>query len=511
MRYKSILLIGIMLLMSCIFVQADIAVPETIKIGLKYGSTAVKSVNLKNNNGFRIGTESGKQVAVLDETNIMVEKAQINNEETYLIIEKGGFLDYNSALTYTEENKNDMIYYEDNVFYAAREKIMNHTDANNLLWEIRQTNPSAYMIEPNQKRIRISDQKSGQTKLVFSEQTGENLEIASKNGGTLLIDSVEYRGSVIFIRQDASDMTVISKVSMNEYLYSVTPSEIPAGSGLEALKAQAVCARTYAVQNSGRHASMGFSLCDSQHCQVYKGVSWEKDSTTQAVNETNKQVLTYDGKIITAVYSASCGGRTEDVENVWGSPYPYLKSVEDPYCKDVSWELPLDFSTINQTLLAKGYDFGNLQSLEILERTPTGRVLKIQITGDKMTKVFEREQARTILNLKSQFYDIVPQNTFRILTASGFLYWNLGGREKLDANGITKIEGNAVTVLTVENGEVVPKTLPTVSESFVIKGEGNGHGVGMCQNGAIGLAEHGYSYEQILKHYYTGVEITTGK
>ena len=210
MRYKSILLIGIMLLMSCIFVQADIAVPETIKIGLKYGSTAVKSVNLKNNNGFRIGTESGKQVAVLDETNIMVEKAQINNEETYLIIEKGGFLDYNSALTYTEENKNDMIYYEDNVFYAAREKIMNHTDANNLLWEIRQTNPSAYMIEPNQKRIRISDQKSGQTKLVFSEQTGENLEIASKNGGTLLIDSVEYRGSVIFIRQDASDMTVIS-------------------------------------------------------------------------------------------------------------------------------------------------------------------------------------------------------------------------------------------------------------------------------------------------------------
>ena len=105
---------------------------------------------------------------------------------------------------------------------------------------------------------------------------------------------------------------------------------------------------------------MGFSLCDSQHCQVYKGVSWEKDSTTQAVNETNKQVLTYDGKIITAVYSASCGGRTEDVENVWGSPYPYLKSVEDPYCKDVSWELPLDFSTINQTLLAKGYDFGKM-------------------------------------------------------------------------------------------------------------------------------------------------------
>lgn len=511
MKYKSIFLIVITLFLSCVLVQADIEVSDTVKIGLKYGSTAVKSVNLKNNNGFRIGTESGKQIAVLEETNLVVEKAQINNEETYLIIEKGGFSDYDSALLYIEEKKNDIIYYEDNVFYAAREKIMNYNDANNLLWEIRQTNATAYMIEPNRKRIRISDQKSGQTKLVFSEQTGENLEIASKNGGTLLIDSTEYRGSAVFIRQDASDMTVISKVGMNEYLYSVTPSEIPSGSGLEALKTQAVCARTYAVQNNGRHASMGFSLCDSQHCQVYSGISREKDSTTRAVNETDKQVLTYDGKIITAVYSASCGGRTEDVENVWGSPYPYLKSVEDSYCKDVSWELPLDFSALNQTLLSKGYDFGNLQSLEILERTPTGRVLKLQITGDKMTKVFEREQARTILNLKSQFYDIVPQNTFRILTANGFLYWNLNGRDKIDVNGITKIEENTVTVLTVENGQAVAKTFPTVSESFVIKGEGNGHGVGMCQNGAIGLADHGYSYEQILKHYYTGVEITTGK
>lgn len=511
MRYKSILLIIFMLLMSCIFVQADINVPETIKIGLKYGNTAVKAVSLKNNNGFQVHTESGKQIAVLDETSIVVEKAQMNNEETYLIIEKGGFSDYIGALTYIEQNKNDVVYYEDNVFYAAREKIMNYTDANNLLWEVHQTNPAAYMIEPNSKRIRISDSKSGQTKLVFSEQTGENLEIASKNGGSLFIDSTEYRGSVVFIRQDASDMTVISKVSMNEYLYSVTPSEIPAGSGLEALKAQAVCARTYAVQNSSRHASMGFSLCDSQHCQVYKGVSWEKERTNQAVNETDKQVITYDGKIITAVYSASCGGRTEDVENVWSSPYPYLKSTEDPYCKNISWEQPLDFAAINQTLAAKGYDFGNLKSLEILERTPTGRVLKLQISGDKMTKVFEREQARTILNLKSQFYDIVPQNTFRILTANGFLYWNLGGRDIAHAGGISKIEGNTVTVLTMENGKAVTKTLPTAAGSFVIKGEGNGHGVGMCQNGAIGLAEHGYTCEQILKHYYSGVELTTGK
>lgn len=511
MKYKIILFIMIMMLLPCFFVQADITVPETIKIGLKYGGTAVKSVSLKNNNGFRISTESGKQVAVLDETGILVEKAQINQEESYLIIEKGGYSDYSSALAEAEKNKNDIVYYEDNVFYIAREKIMNYSDANNLLWEIHQINASAYLVNPNAKRIRISDLKSGETKLVFSEQTGENLEIASKNGGTLLMDTTEYRGSIVFIRQDTSDMTVISRVSMNEYLYSVTPSEIPAGSGLEALKAQAVCARTYAVQNNNRHASMGFSLCNSQHCQVYKGVSWEKEKTTQAVEDTNQQVLTYDGKIITAVYSASCGGKTEDVQNVWGTPYPYLKSVDDPYCKDVHWEVPLDFSAISQTLLAKGYDFGNLQSIEILERTATGRVLKVQITGDKMTKVFEREQARTIFNLKSQFYDIVPQNTFRILTTQGFLHWNIKGREMRSMEGLRKIEGDTVTVLTVEDGKVVSKTLPTASGSFVITGEGNGHGVGMCQNGAIGLAENGYSYEQILKHYYTGVEITTGE
>ena len=172
--------------------------------------------------------------------------------------------------------------------------------------------------------------------------------------------------------------------------------------------------------------------------------------------------------------------------------------------------MPLDFAGIGQTLQSKGYDFGNLKSIEVIERTPTGRVLKLQISGDKMTKVFEREQARTIFNLKSQFYDIVPQNSLPVLTSAGMFYWSLIGREKIDRDGLSKIEGDTVTVLTYEDGKEERKVLPTASESFVIKGEGYGHGVGMCQNGAIGLADHGYSCEQILKHYFTGVEITTG-
>ncbi len=510
MKWRIIFLVFAMLMTSCFATQAGIDVPQTVKIGLKYGSTAVESFSLKNSNGFSIHTEDKKQIAQVDQTSLTVEKARSNGTETYLVVEKGGFLEYSEALMYAENLKNTVVYYEDGVFYAVREHLATAEEANKALQECKETNEDAYILDPNDKRIRIVDTKTGETVLIFSGQTGENLEISSKKEETLFLDTVEYRGSVVVIRQSSSDMTVISKVGMNEYLYSVTPSEIPANSGIEALKTQAVCARTYAVENISRHASMGFSLCNSQHCQVYKGVSWEHKSTNRAVDDTDKQVLTYNGKIITAVYSASCGGITEDVQYVWGSPYPYLKSVKDPYCKEVHWEVPLNLSDIKAKLASKGYDFGEIQSVEITEKTPAGRVLKLQVTGSKMTKVFERETARTILGFKSQFYDIVSQNTCRILTGSGYLYWNLSGRKIATATGVSDITGTSVRILTAENGQATVKNLPIFSDEFVIKGQGNGHGVGMCQNGAMGLAENGYTYEQILKHYYTGVEITTG-
>ncbi len=509
MKYNAVILTLLLVILSYANIQAGVTVSEKVKIGIKYDSTAVKSVSLKSADGFFVSIEDGEDLVSLSETNLTVEKAQVNDKETYMVVVKGGFEDYQAADTYAQNNGDLTVYYEDSVYYAVREKIMTEGDAKKLLEEIAIEN--AYFLSPNEKRIRIGNPKNGKTLMVFSGQNGEQLEISANAKGNLFLDSTEYRGSLVFVRQSGSDMTVISKLGMDEYLYSVTPSEIPASSGMEALKTQAVCARTYATENSNRHSSMGFQLCNSQHCQMYKGVSSEHKNTNQAVDATHGEVLTYNGKIITAVYSASCGGETESVENVWGTPYPYLKGVKDPYCKEIQWETSLDFASIAKSLQAKGYDFGAIRSIEITEKTSTGRVLQLKITGEKQTKTFGKEQARTILGLRSQMYDIVPQNAFRILTAGGFLYWNLSGREIINETGLSKIEGNTITVLTAENGETVKKQIPTISESFVIKGRGNGHGVGMCQNGAMGLAEHGYSYEEILKHYYTGVEITTGE
>ncbi len=510
MKYKIILLIFIVFFTSCLGIQAGVNVPQTVKIGLKYGSSAVDSFLLKNDNGFRIKIDGGEELTVLDQKNIKIEKAYFNGAETYLVIEKGNFKDYSEALSYTKENKNTVVFYEDGVFSAVWEKIVDLKEAEQIQLKAKERNEKAYVEDPNDKRIRIVDQRTDDTLLIFNGQEGECLEIASKDGGTLILDTTEYRGSVLVERQQDSDMTVISKISMNEYLYSVTPSEMPASSGIEALKAQAVCARTYAVENINRHSAMGFSLCNSQHCQVYKGVSWEHARTNQAVEETDGQVLSYNGKIITAVYSASCGGVTEDVQYVWGSPYPYLKSVKDPYCKEIAWEVPLNLKSIQETLLSKGYDFGEITSIEVTERTPAGRVWKLKISGTKMTKVFEREQTRTILGLKSQFYDIVPQSSFRLLTSAGYLYQNLAGMKLLTSNGAITIKNSTIPVLTAQNGEPILKQMSLLSDQFVIKGEGNGHGVGMCQNGAMGLADNGYNYDEILKHYYNGVEITTG-
>ncbi len=136
-----------------------------------------------------------------------------------------------------------------------------------------------------------------------------------------------YRGTIHIINNDG-DLTVINDVGIEDYVKGVTPAEMPSSWNLEALKAQAIAVRSYAIANLGKHAKDGFDLVDTVQDQVYNGVLSETPATNQAVEETEGLVLTYDNKIISTMYSASAGGQTKSALEAWGNDIPYLQSVK---------------------------------------------------------------------------------------------------------------------------------------------------------------------------------------
>ncbi len=265
----------------------------------------------------------------------------------------------------------------------------------------------------------------------------------------------------------------IEEVKLDDYLYGVVSSEMPASFEEEALKAQAVVARTYTIykiQNSGgKHE--GADICDNSACcqawiskddrlakweEASRQSNWEK--IVQAVNSTQGKMITYEGKPINAFFHSNSGGKTETTLNVWGgSGYPYLQAVatagEDAYSQ-YSSEANFSKQEFIDKIKAKhsdfSIDFSAQDCIKVLEYTDGDRVKTIQIGNLQLSGV----EVRTLLNLRS-------------------------------ANFTVTIEADNITFKVV----------------------GYGHGVGMSQTGADSMAKQGSNYEEIIKHFYTGVEI----
>lgn len=224
----------------------------------------------------------------------------------------------------------------------------------------------------------------------------------------------------------------------------------------EALKAQAIAARTYALfEREKQRSNPIFDLGDSpDKWQIYKGVSSESPSTYAAVDSTAGQILTYKNSIILSVFHACSGGHTENVEDVWGNSLPYLRAVQD-YDQNISecnWVRNFSSAEISQRIP----EVGNVKEMLPESLSPYGSVKVLRIVGDKGIKVLKGEDVRTALKLKS--------TRFRVTKA---------------ADG-----------------------------SFVLQGLGFGHALGMSQWGAYNLAMRGANHLQILGHYYPGVALT---
>lgn len=324
--------------------------------------------------------------------------------------------------------------------------------------------------------------------------------------GNIWINKKPYRGAVC-VRMDANmKLTVINVLPLEEYLYGVVPKEMPSSWKGEALKAQAVAARTYTIKNLNKFDKLGFDICTTQNCQVYGGVSAEKMSTNQAVDETRGLIMYYQNEPIQAVYHSSSGGSTEDAENIWGERTPYLRGVSDEFSlgspHDV-WEYRTNKQQLAQKLAAAGKNIGTVQYLSIDKVSPNGRVMKLTIVGSNASVVYEKESIRKLLgysNIKSSYFTINEYTS---------------ENEKIQSNSdysLGSITSDLSHVLANPNQDYVAsgtksRSAIISSEELLFRGKGYGHSLGMSQYGAKTMAERGYHFTEILKYYFTDIDI----
>lgn len=325
--------------------------------------------------------------------------------------------------------------------------------------------------------------------------------------------SFRYRG-IAEIRINNGKVTVINELPIEEYLLGVVPREMSDGYPIEALKAQAVAARTYALRNLGKHGAKGYDLCNTQDCQVYGGVDSEGPNATRAVMETVGQVARYNGKMISTFYFSSSGGHTENVENVWGYPLPYLLGVPDfdQDSPNYRWRVELTPAEIQKKIELTGkYSIGDFYGLEVSQVGVSGRIVKANLKGSKGQAEIKGEQLRSLLGLKSTLVTIEEQKAgkgeFRHAWKSSdsvAILTNGGKKAYKVLSGAVAVNGNQEKVEIANYTALGIRELPAM---FIFSGGGWGHGVGMSQWGARNMAKQGYNYQEILKHYYTGITI----
>lgn len=371
----------------------------------------------------------------------------------------------------------------------------------------------------------VTIEKSGTSKLDISSSSKDKTISVDDDGVKIIpidddefinYNGKEYRGYLKVYRLTGSDITVINVVDFEEYLYGVVPREMSGNNPLEALKAQAVAARSYAYKSLGKYAKWNFDVTNTTSDQAYGGVASEHSNATKAVDKTKGEFVTYDGKIVSTPFFSTSSGYTESSENVWSSKVPYLIGVEDKFQSEdseyLNWTVEYSKEEIEEILEKKGIEIGELERVVINEKTDNGAVLELEFIGEDDSYTVTKEKARTILSLKSQFYDITTGSSMYTISEDG----------KVTACTTTKLKAKTSTTKKTKSISSSKKTLYLQGEDgkikfnrnasasdYTINGSGWGHGVGMSQRGAVGMAEEGFDYEEILEWYYTGAQVTS--
>jgi stage II sporulation protein D len=274
------------------------------------------------------------------------------------------------------------------------------------------------------------------------------------------VNGRNYRGWMELRKKANGTLLLVNDLDIEEYLMGVVAEEIPSTWEFEALKAQAIASRTYALYQKKRSGKRPYHIRATINNQIYSGRRGERDSTVRAVKETAGMVVVYNGEVIPAFYHSSCGGHTEDASELWGIDAPYLKGV-DCDCQEISryglWEKRFSISSLSAALGKIGYRLKGISSMAVGTITPAGRVKEVTVRHAGGASTVSAETLRAAVG-----YAKIPSVFFE-----------------------TAMSG----------GEVV------------VSGRGLGHGVGLCQWGAREMARRGHDFKSILNHYYPGTSI----
>ncbi|MDD2212341.1 MAG: SpoIID/LytB domain-containing protein [Clostridia bacterium] len=347
-----------------------------------------------------------------------------------------------------------------------------------------------------------------------------------------------YRGNLL-LENIQGKIHAINYLDVEQYLYGVVGAEMGPGAPEEAYKAQAVVSRTYAFY-SKEHPQLNYDLGISTQWQVYGGYDTEILSSPlvkKAVDETRGQVICYDRELIQAFFHSNSGGYTEACENVWLESLPYLQPIVTPedvvamqVAQNLSWtaetylweksfsrqELMNQLEKWNRAHPNNAVNVGEIYDLSVkrwavdpqtkeflAKETASGRVTQLSFTGSKGAKSFYRDMIRSVLGLRSTLFEVICNSTVKIWNAFGSLdfYSYTKDLKAVNADGyITALNGNNEEYYVL--GADGLQTIPKVFSEVTFKGKGYGHGLGMSQWGAWGMALRGAKYDEIIEHFY---------
>lgn len=538
----------------------------TLRVGLAYGSNALVSANLENNTGYGSGYRFGYYDSDLD----FVELGRTNSSVTKLTMVKvqniwvsgtsystsdnggeligcyhvqmpGSYNSYNAAYSEASDYSDGFVAWIDGAYQVRVGAYETKAEA-----ESRASSLGGTVVGTSSYAVNVT--QTGKAKILFQFDGGSSTalgimpDVTGAGETRTWFKGYRYPGGFRYERVNGGNLTVVNIVDMEDYLIGVVPYEMSDSWPLEALKAQAVCARSYAYNSLNHHSSYHFDICNGTDCQVYYGYgggSTYNANAARAVEETSGVYAKYNGKVIETFYSASHGGASESVYNVWGSSlstYPYLCGVKDPYEADTasmnpysSWTVSYTTSTLTQRLQSKGYGTGTSVASLDLTYSDLGNVIAVKVNyANGQSNTFKPTNMRSTFGISSIRFQVNSSGSGSGGTSDGSLpvngsgslperdsYYVISGSGtvgKTDREDLYAISGSgSVDSVTssfgggssVTEGNVVHVT----GSSYVFEGSGNGHQIGMSQWGAYAMAKRGFTYDEIITFYFPGVTV----
>ena len=545
---------------------------SVLRIGLNFGNTALPSANLQNVSGYGEGFEFGFfdasrnfipvgvstseiRISMLQSRNMVwhpfegVGAGQYREGSSgdvvvggFHIILSGAHISAQDALNAASAHSGafqSFSIFRNGQFFGGIGQFTSNQAAADAIYVLGLSG-SASVFSGSDRAITVTVTGTNSIIFLFDYGTTRSLSVRPLAPPGVVAETwfagFRYNGAFQYERRTGGLITVVNFVDVEPYVKGVVPYEMSPSWHIEALKAQAVAARTYGLLYINRHGSLGFDLCNNEHCQVYRGRNNATAHTDRSVIETAGLVMTHNGRLAAPYYASSHGGASEDVENVWITALPHLRGVFDPFEASVAhrihnyhWTHTLTAAEVTERLRSRG-NFNNASIVSVeLEFTSMGNVLAAvfrDVNGASF-RIRGRDSLTRILGVRSIRFNIdgqpvgagagpggqlhVNDPAQAVTGAQFFAITGSGDVAPVSAGAFRAIDGqgNIVPVDGGRAGGAATSGIVDIRNGVTFRGAGWGHNVGMSQWGALAQAEiYGRNFREILQFYFTGVEIS---